>query len=385
MNPMGNPGALATSFYKSSIFNVSSGEKAKKDAPTEAEDIEKLVDAINEPADPEDRELAMDILVGLAASNGHAGSLAQEALRSLYAFPGKHASENERADIRSKLQESAHHACKLFVGNDLDNAGQPRSEERPVEERHQLSITVAYLGGRYADSKGGNAMVDAMNAHIGRAIADGSGVREDDDEAFLKRDRLVGHSELAAASHDLTALCRHDAPLKYRVEEGNDGLVTRLDGLMAKMTDQDAPPCMVAWVNAAHNKYEHWMPLILFRDENDHVHCHLMDSDMNGNSGKDIRAGIEDAVGQAGMNFHLHGGSMQENAAHSCGILGHSLLMAMNDTLSEPGAGLRNDEQLSESINRFVTRWTECPPGDQEAIALIGRAELLEARAKIVL
>ena len=125
----------------------------------EPNDLRRLVEAI--VASKGQDQLAVDILVNLAAYPGEEGREAQEVLRDLHDRPGSRAAEVDE-QIRASLQRSAWTVCELALLTAPEIAGAPF--EFP------LSVSVALMASQCPVPEGGRDLGAAVKAHVERQL-----------------------------------------------------------------------------------------------------------------------------------------------------------------------------------------------------------------------
>lgn len=348
-------------------------------APAEVADVRQLACDITQLTGDE-RDLAIDMLVNLAAGNSPQGKDAQAALRQLHADPNEFAGANllndhGKQDLRSCLKAAAHSMCELVLSaNALPRAG----GDQP------LSATVAYLGGRCGPPAGAPVTQDQAQAYLERQISQG-GSSLDSGDKLLAPGRYANERELTGAARTLSTLPLYPHPLNMNITGRTDDVVKAmftepLRELVATVHASGGPACQAAWIHTGDSSYPHWMPLVIRKDNAGGMHCHVMDTHASAPSSKRIQDELLARLAAAGIEERqvtFHSAEMQTHAPNACGPLGHGILKALDRELRDSG-DKAGGADVAGCIDSHMQQWCNLPPADQEAAALSARAELLE-------
>lgn len=356
-----------------------SGSAAPADVPADVADPRQLACDITQLAG-EERDLAIDMLVNLAAGTSPQGKYAQATLRQLYANPNEFAGANllndhGKQDLRSCLKAAAHSMCELvFNANALPRGG----SDQP------LSATVAYLGGRCGPPAGAPVTQDRAQVYLERQISHG-GSSLDSGDKLLAPGRYANERELTGAARSLSTLPLYPKPLNMNITGRTDDVVNAmftqpLRDLVTEVRAGAGPACKAAWIHTGDTSYPHWMPLVVRKDNAGGMHYHVVDTHASAPSGNRIHQELLVRLAAAGVEesqVTFHSAEMQTNAPNACGPLGHDVLKALDRELRESGHKAEGAE-VAACIDRHMQHWCNLPPADQEAGALCARAELLE-------
>lgn len=332
----------------------------------------------------EERELAMDILVNLAAGHDGRSKEAQAVLTDLHANPGKFADANGlqahgKQEIRSSVLSAAHRMCELAL-----NAGGQEGGGMP------LSLTVAFLGGHCIAPPNGNVMKGLTQSHLQARLVE-KGHDLPDADKLLEAGRPVSHAELAGAAAGFRNVAVHSQPLSIHTSEPapdpGAGTPAALAGLRTALAGAHSPSCQAAWINTGDRTAPAWMPLILQKDADGNVSCHLVDVSPAGGDREAVHGKLHKLLEDAGFDQNritLHQVHTPPNApASDAGPLGHRLLQALDAAPTEAGnTPARNAGAMTEFIQEISKSWSgSAEPADREAMVLSARAELLEGCA----
>jgi hypothetical protein len=351
----------------------------------------------------QDRELALDILVNLAAGSGIEAKKAGETLLGIYAEP-RCSDPAGNASVRRHIEKLSHRLCELAL--DRPTPDSTRAPELFVD-KDSLSLTVAYLGGRSQDPPegvNGGAMRSYIETFIRGKLPDkGEGAPKSNDQ-FLGAGRTTEAPELTAAMQKLTSFQHSPVVLEVWPDSMGEDLrqsmfVQPLQNLVDQLEDSENH-CACALINIGEHGFQHWMPLVLHTNERAEVHCHVMNSEASKCAGRKLDALLERALSRVFKDpnhVHIHKSDMQGTAAgaQACGVLALRLLDAVDRQIQfkeeevEPASWEKEasvacgmDEFNMESfIEGHMKEWNAMPADDQHAAMVSHRSRLLDAWA----
>jgi len=349
----------------------------------------------------EERELALDILINLAAGSGDAALQAQDALRSVYVNP--HCADKACDDsVRRDIEMSSLRLCKLALDPPAIDGKHPVGTNPELfKNPDALSLTVAYLGARASDPPNGGAMRTHIQTFIHRKLPDAPA-----QDPLLAPDRTIKASELMPAAGKLKSFAGPPVKLEMCPTSAADSelnatkFVDPLKALVERLNDDENHHCAAALINVGGPGFQHWMPLVLHTAENGVVHCHVMDSDVTHCKNHKVHERLEELLDQVfddRNHIHIHKSDMQSGpaGAQDCAALSLDLLAAVDrqiqfkedDAQAQPwekeasvGCGMR-DFDMSGFINGHMQAWNNMSDDSQSAAMAARRAELLDAWA----
>lgn len=350
------------------------------DLPVDGNDVKQLANDIAQLSG-DDRDLAVDMLVNLAAGTDPRSKDAQATLRNLYADPNEFSGANQlqehgKQEVRACLKAAAHRMCDLALSaNALPRAG----GDQP------LSATVAYLGGRCEPPAGTPVTEDRVQTYLEQQIQSGGSTLNAGDK-LLAPGRYATECELAGAARNLSALPVHSTPLNMNITGRSAEVVGAmftdpLKELLLAVQAKAGPACQAAWIHTGDDSFAHWMPLVIHKDNAGRLQCHVLDTHSDAPSSRRIRDDLLALLVDAGVDpatVTFHSAEMQTHAPNACGPLGHGMLKALDKELVD-SIDHANGADVSGCIDQYIQGWCNLPPSDQEAGALSARAELLQA------
>lgn len=368
----------------------------------------------------EARELALDILVNLAAGKGDDARQAQESLRLVYADP-KCDDKAQDESVRRYIENSAHELCTRALKHAATDSVVVESKSdgwnpELFNDPDQLSVTVAYIAGRAQEPPAG-PNGGAMRSHIEHFLRDrlpdgpSNPAAPSASDRFLGVSRTIEQSELQAACAQLTALHVDPMPLELYISGDKDTLnaalfTQKLDSAITALEAAGDRCISALWINVQSVSGQHWMPLILHKDNDGNMECHVMDSDGTKSKEKGVHVELQKLLDERfdADAIHIKASDMQEGdgAGQSCGALGYGLLASLDrliqvqkgsadrDDLTpgkalllhelEPGADMV-DFDMEAFMEGHVGQWNALSSADQCAALVSTRARLLDAWA----
>ncbi len=352
------------------------GNPAAKDdfTPEQVKDLARTIVDNNRG----ESDLAIDMLVQLAARTGVDGRAAQKVLCDLYADPGVFAEPNTLGDhnkqrIREALASAAHSLCGLSL-NARDKQG------HAVD--HPLSTSVAYLGAQSSESTC-SSRAD-IEKHLNGRLEN---VLGHDDPDRLGSTRQVDGSELQAASNAYGDRLKLDDRVSIGLDldkslTGTDkaGFADAIKGITARL---EKSSCKAIWLHTGSKGYPHYMPMVIQRDSAGKLHYHILNTDARSEErNKQIRErlhGLLDNTGAGAGEVHFMHRNMQDRAGHGCGVLGHDLLKQVGQAMADKPELAGSATGISGVITSFCDGWKSLSDEDVKARLVSTRAELFQA------
>lgn len=279
--------------------------------------------------------MAIDVLVNLAAATGPAGALAREALCQTY----------EQLSFNGNP-----------VGcNALRNASLQMCEKKSFGVDEDLSITVAYLGGRAElppIGNNGGGKTDAISKHITQLLPAELEHKVD----VLDQDRPVTGIELLAVRTKFQNL--HVMPDLLDTTSNASGQ-HQADALRRSAADRALSSQKPAayWLHFAGEPRQQWQALVAEPKSGGSIHWHLLTPDPSDASS------VPDCV-----TCH-HIGSDGDS-----GLKCHLILKALEDNPNDP-------QGVGEAIQKYIANDSGLSDEARKDIELVARAELLQAAA----
>lgn len=357
--------------------NTKKGDKASFGG----EDIQEILrQARHGSAD--EKELAIDILVNLAAGKDEN---AQLALRALYADPygsdmaGSSVGQHAKDEIRQDLAKAAHRMCELA----LTDTFQPKDNQGRA-----LSVTVAYLGAQHPACtpdfrRDINGYVHSEMAMLGD---------NESSEDWLASQRTVSQAELlsagASAYGDALGISESAINLALDLDPSAQPEQARAQhdferSMYALTKDLAVGDCRATWVHTGSASYPHWMPVVVKRTAEGRFDLVLLHTDKSNETRAqqvvDRFQALAAAAGplDADWNATFVTSDAQDRAGHGCAPLGHEFLKTVGVALDEGST-----ESLADIANRCTERWESMSDADLTAMVQGNRAELVSARAQ---
>lgn len=334
----------------------------------------------------EERELALDILVNLAADEGEQGKAAQKTLREVYANPGC-TDPGQNTPTRRRIEDLSLELCKLAL-----NPPSRTDSDRAVLFGGQnelgfdnFSMTVAYLGGRAQlppDGKNGGAMQGHIEQHIENKLAKlDEGARPYGKNQYLGAARSTEFAELHAASQNLTHLKVNPDSLNMQFSNASGSqkqFVEPLENMIADMR-KTGDSCRAVMINTGHNEFAHWMTLVVELDDDDDVVFHVVDTDKTACEERGIPQKLNELLDQVDpvmRKTYASDVQKREVCAQACGVLGYGLLEALDQQMGSGKA-----VHVGNSIEDYMDKLNESTDDDLGAQVVSTRAHLLDAWA----
>lgn len=316
----------------------------------------------------EEGQLAIDVLVNLAARTDEIGTRAQEELRDIYAKPASGDPSTDKL-TRNQLLNAAHSVCMLALDLDL-------SERQTTAV--PLSATVAKLALHAPESpegvNGGGPKSLLTGYLAGKLAVLGPSERDD----VVANNRMVSDRELIAAGKGLKSLEVWDAPIETS-QAMRDSTNEQFAAVAKQAIDTKRP--VAVWVQTGDDKFKHWMPVVATPTK-DGVHWHILNTESTTPGALRTSRALGTFLADAGYRgrIRLHHADMQQNAPNACGVLGHRMLKDLDKRLAErPNSEQGLNDFVNDAIEDHTTAWAKLTAEDQQAAALAGRAELFEA------
>lgn len=333
----------------------------------------------------EERELAVDILVNLAAGDGDQGKAAQQTLREIYATPGCN-DPADNASTRRRIENLSLALCRLALDPSPSKGSKPELfDGKDKLGNDNLSVAVAYLGGRSQEPPGGDnggAMKAAIELHIDAKLSRLSeGARPVDKEQYLGAGRTTQFAELHAACRGLKSLKVH--PEALNLQCSNPGaaqkqFVEPLRAMIAGMKTS-GESCRAALIHTGHNEFAHWMTLVA-QVEGDDVTFHVLDTDKSACAGRNIPKILgqllDEADSDATQMIHSSDVQQREVCAQACAVLAYGLLETLDQQMDQGGP-----VQIGDAITGYAGGLRDLSDDDLGAKVVSTRAHLLDAWA----
>lgn len=347
----------------------------------------------------EERGLALDILVNLAAGSGDEALQAQDTLRSVYANP-RCTDETHNEPVRRDIERLSLRLCELALDPPADSKCLAGKNPELFNSSRTLSITVAYLGAKAPDPPNGGAMRSHIQSFLHTRLPGATAK-----DTLVAPGRTIEGGELTAAAGKLQSFAGPPEVLELYPDTADASLqqqkfVDPLKALVDRLEDDENHHCAVALINVGDPDFQHWMPLVLHTDENNNVHCHVMDSDMSACDRHKVHERLEKLLGQVfddPNDIHIHKSDMQAGpaGAQACAALSLDLLAAVDRQVQfKEGEAQAQDWEKEASwgcdisefdmggfIDGHMKAWNELDDRSQSAAIAVRRAQLLEAWA----
>ncbi len=386
MQPLASPVPSAST---GALYDLGAFKNSKKEdtASFKAEDIKAILHQVQH-GNADERELAIDILVNLAAGKDDASAQAQGALSALYADPygtdksDPPVSQQAKDDIRRGLGKAAHRMCELA----LTHAFQPKDGKGRA-----LSVTVACLGALHPDCAADfkrdiNQYVHSQMKFLGD---------NERNEDWLAPQRTVSQAELSCVSEqaygeklDISqsavnlALDVQESPTPETAQKAQEDFKQSMKALTNGMKVGE---CRTTWVHTGSEGYPHWMPMVVRRKAHEEFEFVLLNTDGKQNEARAGQIenrlitllsapGVLDATWEGDCVRH----DAQVRAGNGCAPLGHEFLKTFGAKL-DGGSG----QTLKEITDDCTGRWDNMSAEDMTAMVQGNRAELLNARAQL--
>lgn len=377
----------ASSVLSSALLGLGAFQNQNKDDDFSfgGQDIVQILEQVQHGG-ADERELAIDILVNLAAGKDAASGDAQLALRTLYADPygtdksdppvGQHVKD----EIRQDLSKAAHRMCELA----LTGSYQPKDGSGRA-----LSVTVACLGALHQECT--TDFKRDINQYVHGQMA---GLSDNEcNEDWLAPQRTVTQGELlsvgSSAYGDALGASESAVNLALDVDPSDERTVTQVQNdftksMNALKKDLGVGECRATWVHTGSKGYPHWMPMVMKRTDDNKFEFLLLNTDKarQERASQVVDKFIAMAKIAAGDNFTNWTGTFvtndaQSRAGHGCAPLGHEFLKTVGQEL-EGSSG----KSLEEIANECTKRWDQMSSQDLTAMVQGNRAELVSARAQ---
>ncbi len=332
---------------------------------------------------PEERELAVDILTNLAAGSGHTTADAGNALHEVYARPGN-SDPAVNQQIRQRIEGVSLGLCLAHFASPPQTTPDSRDHGK-----HGLSIAVAYLASRAEDPPYGGiggTMRDQIEHFLAQELPN-----DGKKEQYLGKSRPIRADELLPACAKLTSLKIGPAPLlvadKSPAKEKQ--FLEPLQDAIKALNKQPSGSCTSFTLHTNDPAYGHWMTLVLQKEDDGVIQCHVADSNATASAGRNVHTKLVTLLEGVlpGSKIHFHQVDLQgvsdpqegeEPAAGSegCGVFVMLLLKAIDEKVAA-----KEHFDVGEVIDQRLADFADASPADQHALVVSGRIGLLSALA----
>ncbi|WP_136417430.1 hypothetical protein [Herbaspirillum sp. ST 5-3] len=304
---------------------------------------------------------AIEMLINFSAGANHSAlrQLAEQSLIDLYTDP------TVSDHTKSQIEEQA------LAFHELTENANTVTKDNSDFVPHEISAQILYLAGQRAHSLNQRNTENTINARLcGQVYKHGNAPEEDKD--LLSRGRLVFGHELINGSKQLRHLKPHETCLDLADQAGFKKAI----GEVNVHLKQGAPATIFVY------KDGHCLSLILQRNRDDKVNCHVADSYHQEGSKlpEQFERELKEALGEQMGKFYFKGASMQAHTPNACGPLTMYLLSAL-DRMS----GIDSpDFDMPAAIGAIIKAWNALNEEQQNAIVTGIRANLLGATVRAV-